>query len=252
MLWKCLRCNENIDKTWDLISRKRTPICKCRKPESKEVKKLRELDRTSGCKLITPFEDYTDVQQDLMWKCPFHNDGKAFPRKLNLINRYGFVCRECAGAQDTRKLTIERVRTHCQYSGYDLDESSPVTFENNRSLVPVICLFCNVHSRYQIAALSQGQPCKTCNKLQTCDKYIKGIKSMLEAKGGKLVDASNIVDRDSKVKALCQNGHEFKPSHKSLTDKYWCKYCVPHKFTYEEVLEMVEAKNWTLVSKEVS
>lgn len=69
LMWKCLRCNSEIKNNWNEISRDRTTICSCRKPESKEVTKLRELNRTSGCALITPFKDYTDLQQDLMWDC---------------------------------------------------------------------------------------------------------------------------------------------------------------------------------------
>jgi len=247
LMWMCNRCGEDIKSDWNEISRARTTICLCRKPESKEVLKLRELNMTSGCKLITPFEDYRTVQDDLIWECPLHD---RFKRQLNLINMYGFVCRECTGAQDTRKLTIERVREHCEYAGFSLNEDKPVVFQNNRSKVPVICLTCDYPDERRIASLSQGYSCMNCYKQLGIDQCIAKIKRFLELRRSKLMGITDFKDRFSKVIAVCQNNHEFHPSLSSLTHGNWCKYCVPHKFTYREVQNIIEARGWVLISEE--
>jgi len=203
-----------------------------------------------GCELVSTI--FETIHDDLLWKCKKHSE-ISIERNLNLINLYKFICHTCNGSIDTKRLGYERIEQHA--AKVDLKITKYVPYENSiETLIPVECKTCGRQFETIVHNMIAGRGCKPCGIARGKDVFRKTIKDVVafaSAKGGIIFHEHRVPYVNGKTKYLtyCTNGHWWNCTWNSLKNGHWCKYCVPHKFSIEEVRDILEKKGFTLVSE---
>jgi hypothetical protein len=73
-------------------------------------------------------------------------------------------------------------------------------------------------------ALINGTWCSRCSKkiIKTYDE----VKEIVECKNGTLLSTTNdLVNKNSKLKIQCENGHIWTPPYNSIMNNHWCPKC---------------------------
>lgn len=138
----------------------------------------------------------------------------------------------------TRKLTYEEVRDRFMEKGYQLKSS---TYKRNAVGMSVICP--EGHEIIKtLKSLKQGNGCSECKKFS----YEK-VRDLFTERGYQVLSLT-YEGRTVGLEVICPEGHRIFKTLQSLNHGYGCPECHSLKFSYEEVKQIIESRNYKLLS----
>lgn len=251
--WKCDLCGyDEIKRCWTDM-RRAVYGCKCRENEEKR-QGIIKLGEKYNCELLTKV--YIDYYQVFEWKCREHPNEETIKRTLNLIHQFDFICHTCNGSKSTQRLNYDQIRAYARRVSVEIVREVP--YESVvKTLIPVRCMNnnCRLESNVSVHQMMVGTGCVPCGRQRAANHHRKSFEDVLaivESKGGRILEENRVLYVNVRTEYLtnCPNGHQWNATLDKLVRDHWCGRCVPHKFSLDDVRNILSAKGFTLLSDE--
>ena len=205
----------------------------CNGTEKKTIEYVRSCFEEKGWQLLD-IAEYRNGRTPLKAICPNGHEVKKTWHEF----ASGTGCMICGGRQ---KKTIGYIKSRFEEKGWQLLETE---YLNGKTLLNVICP--NGHTtKKSWNDFNQGVGCAICYGHEK--KTIEDIRIGFEAKGWQLLD-TNYVNSETRLRAICPNGHTTKKSLHDLKGGYGCMICCGKETkTIEDLRIAFEAQGWQLL-----
>ena len=181
----------------------------------------------------------------MRWRC---REGHVWHAKPFGIKQ-GNWCPKCsyAKAGKARRLTIEDMQEIASSKGGECLSRKYVNTDTK------LRWRCEKNHRWRATpnGIKSGHWCPKCTnmKIKKAKKlYFKKIKDIAKSKGGVCL-SKEYVNKDTKLKLKCKEGHIWKTTPRSIKRGHWCPYCAGQHKTIEDMQRLAESKDGICLSK---
>ncbi len=206
---------------------------KCARNERLTIEIIHALALSKNGKCLS--SEYVNGKTKVKWECQYGHQWEAVPSSVI----QGKWCPDCGG---TKKKDIEFfVALASSRGGKCLSD----TYVNGRYKLKWQCN--KGHEWFaQASSVTQGKWCPICGG--TKKKTIKDMKDLALKKGGKCL-SSEYVNKSTKLRWECKNGHQWNAVPNSIVQGLWCPVCSKkQRLTIEEMNEIAKSRGGKCLS----
>lgn len=178
-----------------------------------KLKTLQEIANKRGGVLLSKF--YYNNRTKLTFQCSKGHLWKSRPYRIKI----GDWCPECYQEQGNELKGIkaqELLEVIMTKNGHLLSD-----YESRRTKVKIQCSQGHIWEALPIAVKS-GSWCPECHHNK--EFYLNEIKDIARQRGGKCL-SNDYLNNKTKLKFICENGHEWWAIPKSIKEGTWCPHC---------------------------
>lgn len=147
------------------------------------------------------------------------------------------------------KLTEKEIREKVEENGFIFIAMERIKDNKGRGQINVTIKCKNGHiTTKRWSNVRDGKSCQECvgNRRFTLEEVKKYVESF-----NYYFLSEKYIGKDISYEFMCDKGHKYKTTYNVFRRGFRCPYCSnKHKYTYEEVKEIIEKENYKLLSSE--
>jgi hypothetical protein len=209
-------------------------------PKRFTIKKMQKLARSKGGKCLS--KEYVNSQTDLKWRC---KEGHTWIAALSDIKYNDKWCPICARSERANAF-LKELQNLAKARGGECLSKIYVDFQTD------LRWRCKKGHTWKTALSNlkyNDRWCPICARSERANAFLKELQDLAKARGGKCL-SKKYVNKDTKLKWRCREGHIWETIPKSIKKGTWCPYCAGHHKTIEDMHKLAEARGGECLSSE--
>jgi len=210
------------------------------KKQPNTVEEMKKIAEARGGKCLS--SEYVNAHTKLKWQCSEGHTWEAVPHSI----KRGSWCPKCGiiARGQKRKSTIEEMQAISEERGGKTLSSEYVNSETK------LHWECAKGHQWEAvpSSIKRGIWCPKCAGKQA--GTIEEMHAIAEKRGGKCL-SSEYVNKETKLKWQCAEGHQWEANPASIKRGSWCSACAgKRKSTLEEMQAIAEARGGKSLSSQ--